>query len=160
MDVQKELGTSRSGNPRKGEEEKRRSANPAEETAPRNTKKARILVIEDQDAIRSFLQRFLIRLGHFVIAAANGEEGLAAAQGGKFDLVISDMIMPGMTGFETFKRIRGIDPMVKAIFLSGTEDLNRNQEFLDLKQKGVAVFLSKPFRVKEIEILLQMMLED
>jgi DNA-binding response OmpR family regulator len=80
---------------------------------------ARILVIEDSDPIRSLLRDTLELAGHTVIDARNGHEGLARFQHSTADLVITDMVMPKMEGFEVLQALRRTHPLVKIIAISG-----------------------------------------
>lgn len=79
----------------------------------------RILLIDDDDLVRESLQAQLEDAGHKVVLAAHGGEGLAAFQGGAFDLVLTDILMPTVEGLETIKRMRAIDPQVAIIAMSG-----------------------------------------
>ena len=117
-----------------------------------------ILVIADDVSMRKVLERFLTHLGHPVVVVSGGAMGLSTAKGIKFDLVISDLAMPGMDGLETFKEIQAIDPNLKAIFISGLEERNPNRELNKLRERGLAAFVPKPFGLKEIKELVEQML--
>lgn len=108
---------------------------------------ARILLVEDEDMVRAVAERALARSGHKVSLARDGEEGLAAvANGGEFDLVVSDVVMPGMSGPRMVKAIRKARPDLPVLFMSGyAEEQLRNE--IDVENMH---FLAKPFSVQQI----------
>ena len=85
-------------------------------TKPRVT---RILVMDDDDAVRDATAMLLEAKGFEVVAVADGRSGIAAVEAGSFDLVVVDLFMPGMDGLETTKAIRRLDPSVPIIAVSG-----------------------------------------
>ena len=107
----------------------------------------RILLVEDEDMVRAVAERALTRAGYTVTAAADGEEGLEKiAAGEEFDLVVSDVVMPGMDGPAMVREIRKAAPNMPVLFMSGyAEEQLREQIALD----GTS-FLAKPFTVQDI----------
>jgi len=106
---------------------------------------ARILVIDDEALIRETIRIKLEQSGHEVIEAANGVEGLRALEDGRFDLVVTDIIMPEQEGIETIRKIRDRDQRVAIIAISGG-GRGRNYQFLDIARKlGADAALPKPF---------------
>ena len=79
----------------------------------------RVLLVEDEEMVRVLSQRILEEAGIEVIGAANGEEGLAIIGEQAIDLVITDVIMPRMTGPEMVRRLRRTRPTLRALFVSG-----------------------------------------
>ena len=71
--------------------------------------KFNLLVIEDEAAIREGLLDVLVYHGYDVESAANGTDGLKLAQSGRFDLILLDIMLPGVDGYEICNRIRAID---------------------------------------------------
>ena len=108
-----------------------------------------ILLVEDEDGLRSLNARGLRSRGYSVIEAANGLEAMEALeeQNGAVDLVVSDVVMPEMDGPTLLKNMRGRNPDLKIIFVSGyAEDafeksLPENQQF---------AFLPKPFTLSQL----------
>ena len=108
-----------------------------------------ILLVEDEESVRQLVRDTLSAKGYEVIEAANGEAGLAAAarQSGKIDLVITDVVMPGMGGRELVKQLAVSRPDTKVLYLSGyTEDAIISDGSIE---SGTA-FLQKPFTLQNL----------
>ncbi len=107
----------------------------------------RVLLVEDEDMVRAVAERALTRAGYEVMTCSDGEEGLAAiTRGEQFDLVVSDVVMPGMDGPTMARGIRQIEPDLPVLFMSGyAEEHLRNE--IDIPNMH---FLAKPFSVQEI----------
>ena len=82
---------------------------------------ARILLAEDDHSMRDFLSKALKRAGHEVEPVGDGEEGLEALgdRAGVFDLLLTDIVMPGVDGIELARRAAEIDPGLKIMFITG-----------------------------------------
>jgi PAS domain S-box-containing protein len=108
-----------------------------------------ILLVEDEESVRQLVRDTLQLKGYSVIEADNGEAGLAAAakQKGKIDLVITDVVMPGMGGRELAAQLTKVRPETKVLYLSGyTEDAILSDGTIE---KGTA-FLQKPFTLQNL----------
>lgn len=120
--------------------------------------KARILLIDDESAIREAVVDALQTLGTDVLVAKNGSQGIALyeQQHEMIDLILLDMQMPGLNGRETFLRLRDINPQAKIILSSGYSEVDTIRGFT---KKDVVAFLQKPYRfeklVAEIQAALQ-----
>jgi CheY-like chemotaxis protein len=102
-----------------------------------------ILVIDDEKGILSVLRDALTRFGHHVEVAEDGFEGIEKFDDGSFDIVITDLCMPGLDGEGVVKHIRNSgNHSISIIGISGTPWFLQNNKF-DL-------ILSKPFRLKEL----------
>ncbi len=108
----------------------------------------KVLLVEDEDMVRTVAERALTRAGYEVTPCANGEEGLAAITEGTttFDIVVSDVVMPGMDGPAMVRAIRARLPDMPVLFMSGyaEEQLRRDIDIPDMH------FLPKPFSVASI----------
>jgi DNA-binding response OmpR family regulator len=103
---------------------------------------ARILLIEDNDPVRTLLRDTLELDGHTVIEARNGKQGLALFQHAGADLVITDIVMPEKDGLEVVAALREKHPSVKIIAISGAD----SGDYLDsARLTGAAKVLLKPF---------------
>ena len=108
----------------------------------------RVLVVEDEPAVRSVIERTLTLAGYRVVVAENGEEGLRIAdESGPFELLITDAVMPGLSGWEVGKRLAARWPSLRVLYISGyTEDAVMHGGVL---QPGMK-FLQKPFSPSEL----------
>ncbi len=109
----------------------------------------KILVIEDDRLNANFLEKFLTSVGHRVIKAFNGEDGLEKARREDPDLILLDVMMPGMDGFEVCARIRN-DPRTKNIPVVIVTALHETQERIKGLEAGADDFLSKPYNIYEL----------
>lgn len=108
-----------------------------------------VLLVEDEESVRQLVRETLQTRGYRVIEAENGEAGLfaAAETKGKIDIVITDVVMPGMGGRELVKRLAATRPETKVLYLSGyTEDAIVNDGTIE----GGAAFLQKPFTLQNL----------
>ena len=106
-----------------------------------------VLLVEDEDAVRMFGARALRNKGYNVLEADNGEEALDVISGtdGTIDLIISDVVMPGMDGHTLVRLVRHELPDVKVILISGyAEDVFRDE----IERDPTIHFLAKPFSLK------------
>jgi CheY-like chemotaxis protein len=114
----------------------------------------RILVVDDDTAVRSAIKIVLEQDGHEVILASNGKAGIAAADEERFDLVICDIFMPGMDGIETISAFHKNNPRMPVIAMSGfmfRDSQHPAPDYLGLSTKlGAAYSLRKPFRPNEL----------
>jgi CheY-like chemotaxis protein len=108
-----------------------------------------ILLVEDEQSVRELVRDTLIGKGYRVVEAENGEAGLAVAakHDGPIDLVITDVVMPGMGGHEMVKQLNQTRPATKVLYLSGyTEDTVVS----DGPAETGAAFLQKPFTLQHL----------
>lgn len=112
-----------------------------------------ILIIDDEDIIRASTSAMLMDLGYKVLLAEDGEQGVEifSMRHEEIELVIMDIIMPRMGGFEAFEKIKEIDPAVKVIVTSGFPREDRFEAFIE---SGAAAVLKKPYRRKAMAELL------
>ena len=120
---------------------------------------ARLLLIEDQDLIRSFLRDTLELAGHTVIEARNGVEGLDRFRQAGADLVITDIVMPHKGGLGVVTALRAQDPPVNIIAISGAGD--SAEDYLDLAHRmGAMKVLLKPFTAAALIAAIDELLPD
>ena len=108
-----------------------------------------VLIVDDQDMILTVARDMLKALGYHVFTAQGGKEALAIYSEKKdgIDVVILDMIMPSMSGGETFDKLRAINPHVKVVLSSG---YSINGQATEIMQRGCNGFIQKPFNIKEL----------
>ena len=111
---------------------------------------ARILLVDDDPSIRERLDLTLTQVGHSVVTAANGNEGLAKFRPGAFDLLITDLVMPEKEGIEMLRELHGRDPAMKAMAMSGGGKFGAAETYLRLASLlGARTILTKPFTREE-----------
>jgi two-component system, OmpR family, response regulator MprA len=106
----------------------------------------RILVIEDEPKISDLIKRGLIYEGYTVDVALNGEQGLTHARDNQPDLVVLDLMLPGIDGFEVCKRLRAAGD-VPILMLTAREAVTEKVKGLDA---GADDYLTKPFNFDEL----------
>ena len=117
---------------------------------------ARIIVVDDDPAIRTIIAETLRGKGHDVMTADEGRIGLALARNAPVDLLITDLVMPGMEGMETIRRFHKEFPGVPIIAISGKGDLGN---VLDTAIRlGAVKTLAKPFLIPELLALVEAVL--
>src|SRR5712664_11714 len=107
----------------------------------------RILIVEDDPSLASGLARILEAEGYAVDVAGRGEEAVGAARGERFDLVILDIGLPGMDGFEVLRRLRGGEHRVPVLVLTARDTVSDRIRGLDL---GADDYMAKPFAMPEL----------
>ena len=108
---------------------------------------ATILLAEDDESLRKFLAQALIRAGHDVTDFGDGSEAWECLKGAGFDLLLTDIVMPGMDGIELAKRAAEMNAALKIMFITGFAAVALHPSSQAPKQAKV---LSKPFHLREI----------
>ena len=111
---------------------------------------ARILVVDDKEPVRRIIERGLLHAGHTVDLAADGNEALALAVKTTYDLVVMDMVMPGLGGLDTITELHKLDPNMKVIAISGGDVLEPEVYLKAAQELGVVASLPKPFLIDEL----------
>jgi PAS domain S-box-containing protein len=108
-----------------------------------------LLLVDDEEMILDVGAAMLNKLGYTVHTAGSGEEALHVyqEQGRTIDLVILDMVMPGMGGGEVFDRLKAVDPAIKVLLSSGYSINGKASEIID---RGCAGFIQKPFNLAQL----------
>ena len=107
----------------------------------------RILVVEDEARIQSFLTRGLEAEGYTVVAADNGRDGLALASVGEWDLVVLDLLLPGLSGLQVLRELHRGRPRLPVVILSARADLQTKLRGFEL---GATDYVAKPFAIDEL----------
>jgi len=109
--------------------------------------RAAILVVDDEEVVRELFRETLEELGHRVITAETGSEGLELVKRQDFDLVFLDLKMPGMDGAELFRQIRTIKPRLPVTIITGYPD---SELMLRALAQGPFGVMNKPFGESDI----------
>jgi CheY-like chemotaxis protein len=107
----------------------------------------KILIVDDEQFVRDLLEKVLRRRGHEVVAACDAVQALAALESDDFNLLLTDVVMPGMDGFDLLRRVKSAYPDMKVIVLTGYA---RKQSISDFLLYGADDYLSTPFPVHEL----------
>lgn len=111
----------------------------------------RILLAEDDTAMRTYLQRALQNAGYSVVAVDRGTEALPHLETDDFDLLLSDIVMPEMDGIELAQRCAEISPMTKVMFITGFAAVSLRAS----REAPQAKVLSKPFHLRDLVLEVQ-----
>jgi len=107
----------------------------------------RILLVDDESAIRRALRPPLTELGFQVVEASRGEEALQVLRAGGFDIVLLDVNMPGIGGLETLRRMRALAPRLPILMLTVRDAEEEKVEALEM---GADDYVTKPFSTREL----------
>jgi DNA-binding response OmpR family regulator len=111
----------------------------------------KILVVDDEESIRRFLSNFFKSKGFVTLEASSGEQAVEIVKAQKPSVILLDIMMPGMDGIVTLKKIREIDSEVGVVMATGLYDENLAQEAANL---GSYSYVLKPFDLKYIELVV------
>lgn len=108
-----------------------------------------ILIVDDEDDVRLLACRMLEKLGYSVIAARNGLDALRiyGEKKHEIDIVLLDIIMPGLPGRETFIELQKVNPQIRVILSSGYSE---DEQAAEMMNRGVAAFIQKPYKMHEL----------
>ena len=117
----------------------------------------RVLVADDDPQFRSLLVRRAEKMGLSVLEVEDGNEAMEALEGERFDLIVSDLYMPGHTGLEVIQKTQEKDPEIHAIILTASATVETAIEAL---RSGVYYYLTKPLEsLADFEITISRALE-
>ncbi|MFG1709710.1 response regulator transcription factor [Nonomuraea sp. M3C6] len=117
----------------------------------------RILVVDDEPKICRFVSRALERDGHSVVTTGGGTDALQLAQEGEFALVVLDLMLPGMNGFDVLRRMLAHHPGQRVLVLSAVGDVSAKIECF---ASGAIDYLAKPFAVAELVARVRLRASD
>lgn len=121
--------------------------------------KKKILIADDDAAIQFLLEQVLTDAGYSVIHAVNGEEAIRLAQSKKPDLILLDLVMPKMHGYEVCRKIRANpDPKISQMKVVVVSVKNYPVDVRSAKLTGIDKYVVKPFSVRELLVIIQDML--
>src|SRR5438445_3068558 len=116
--------------------------------AGNNTSRApRILIVDDDAGQRSLLDSFLKSQGFNTVPVASGEQALGVLRGGEFNMMISDVRMPGISGLETLRRARQEHAVLPVLLVTAYADI---REAVGAMRDGAVNYLTKPIDLDEL----------
>jgi len=119
------------------------------------SRQIRILIVEDEEAIRTGLIDVLVFHGYETDSAATGPDGLQKALTGRFDLILLDVMLPGMDGFAICTRIRAVDRDQPIIMLTAKSS---DEEIIEGLKLGADDYVSKPFSIQQLVLRIEAVL--
>lgn len=119
--------------------------------------KSKILVVDDEDALRTVLSGELVSEGYDVSTASDGDDAIANLQKESFDLVLLDIKMPRVNGFEVLKFVKEKFPRTKVVMLTGFADL---KNAIESKKLGAEDFVSKPYDLVDLLTTIERVLSE
>ena len=122
---------------------------------PHSRVPARILLVDDDHAIREMLARLLVGEGYAVLSAADGRESLELARTAEVDLVLLDLNMPGMDGWETYEKLAAENPLLPIIVITA----RHNQSFTAMAA-GIGALLEKPLDLPKLFLTIRDLLDE
>jgi len=115
-----------------------------------------VLIVDDESAVRNGMARVIEKKGYGIRTADSGEAALAMTAQSPFDVVFLDIKLPGMDGMEVLRQLRARNPKTAVIMITGYPTIDTAIESLRL---GALDYLVKPFRVDDLEVMLEKALE-
>ena len=113
-----------------------------------------VLLVEDDLSLSDGIARILLSAGHAVDARTSGVEALEATRQGRFDLVLLDIGLPGIDGYEVLRRLREAEDFTPVLVLSARDQIGERVHGLDL---GADDYLAKPFVMAELDARIHSM---
>lgn len=111
----------------------------------------RILVVEDEEISRTALSKILTREGFEVASAANGLEALDFLRRNKFEVIITDMIMPEMSGMTFLREVNKNYPGTSVIMITAYGEV---ESYIEAMNLGVFEYINKPFKIDELKKII------
>lgn len=115
-----------------------------------------ILLAEDDDAMRVYLERALVNAGYAVDAVDRGTSAVPLLENNSYDLLLSDIVMPEMDGIELAQRCNEISPETKVMFITGFAAVTLKAS----REQPHAKVLSKPFHLRDLVLEVERVLEE
>ena len=112
----------------------------------------RVLVVDDEEFMRKLLTNILSKAGMEVLTAQSGEEALKALQENGCDVVISDVRMAGMSGFDLLKQVKAQHPDTAFVVMTGHAD---SYSIKDALLQGADEYVTKPFKTQEVTLIVE-----
>ena len=118
-------------------------------TRPNPIKASKIIVVDDEDIIRVLLEEILLEEGYEVTAVSSGEEAVLILEDDHFDLIVSDMVMPGLSGIDVLQAAIRINPQQAVIMITGYPSVDMAIKLVNI---GASDYITKPFNVDLIKV--------
>lgn len=117
---------------------------------------ARLLIVEDEDTLCASLQRVLRKDGYDVDIAGSAEDAVGLLEAASYDLIICDIILPGISGIELLQRCRAVNPAQKIVIMTAYASLDTARQAL---AAGASEFVLKPLSHDELKSVVRKVLD-
>ncbi len=117
----------------------------------------KILIVDDDDELRSNLSEILRAKGYHTDEASSGEEAVKRAASENFDIVLLDLMMPGVSGMDVLVELGKIKPKTKVIMITAFATIDNAVEAI---KKGASDYISKPFKIEELNVTIRQVMEE
>jgi two-component system response regulator (stage 0 sporulation protein F) len=117
----------------------------------------RILVVDDEEGARELFNTILTDEGYEVTLANNGQDALSRMVNGAYDLVVTDIKMPGMDGLQLLQELRKTGSQVDVIMVTAYGEV---ESYLKAMSLGAAEYINKPIRIKELKRIVHKVLTE
>ncbi len=118
---------------------------------------ARLLIVEDDPQMRRILSEMLAEEGYKVSSVGSGKEAIEKVKGNGFDVVVADIIMPGMDGMDVLKEVKKLEPQIHVIMITAFATIENAVEAI---KNGASDYIAKPFKIAEVEVAIKRVLEE
>ena len=118
--------------------------------------KSKILIVDDEVSMREFLEIMLSKEGYKVSSSGSGKEALKMLNDTIYDLIVSDVQMPGMNGIELLRNVKEVCPDTTVIMITAYASTESGVEAM---KAGAYDYITKPFKVDEIKLIIKNALE-
>lgn len=118
---------------------------------------AKILVVDDDEQMREDIAEMLSREGYGVVHVGSGEEALERLKKENFDVILTDLMMPGIDGMEVLRQSKKLKPAVRVIMITGFGTIENAVEAM---KDGASDYVSKPFKIGEVQATVKRALEE
>ncbi|MFT3993700.1 MAG: response regulator transcription factor [Dysgonomonas sp.] len=116
----------------------------------------KILIIEDEQRVAHLLRRGLEEIGYIASVAYDADMGMRLFRSGEYDLIVSDIVLPGKSGFELVKEVKGLSKNTPVIMLTA---LGTTDDKLEGFDAGADDYMVKPFDIRELEARIRVLLK-
>lgn len=117
---------------------------------------ARVLIVDDDESLRTVLSEAVRSFGHEVETAADGVEALERYKQDQIDLVITDLKMPGMDGLELLQKVKEIRPDAVVLMVTGYPTIDSAVQAI---KHGAYDYITKPFKFEDVEVVIRRAVE-
>ena len=115
----------------------------------------RVLLVEDSVDVAQAIQAHLLRLGHTVDWEANGRDAMALVASDQYDLIVLDVMLPGVDGYTLLEQLRAAQLKTQVLMLTACDEIDERVRALDL---GADDYLIKPFDFRELEARIRVLM--